>query len=152
MATQTIIMKPSGIKIFFLLLFFSSAAWAQTVSEVLDLKKHKIVIQFNSSDSVSQSRVTLQLEYIKASFPNAIIEVVCLGQGLDLVVAASSKARAAVAEWSAKGVVFTACNATMRYRNVRRSDLVPTAKVIPSGPVELTLKQEQGWAYFWGGE
>ena len=78
--------------------------------------------------------------------------MVCVGQGLDLVIASTSKAKAAVAEWSAKGVVFAACNSTMRYRNIRRSDLVPSAKVIPSGPVELAVKQEQGWAYFWGGE
>lgn len=145
-------MKSSEIKLLFLLLLLSSAVSAQTVSEVLDLKKHKIVIQFNSGDSISQARVALQLDYIRTSFPNATIEVVCVGQGLDLVIASTSKAKAAVAEWSAKGVVFAACNSTMRYRNIRRSDLVPSAKVIPSGPVELAVKQEQGWAYFWGGE
>jgi len=131
--------------------FFSSASNAQQASEVIDMKKHKVVIQFNDSDSLSQVRVTLQVKNTKACWPNAQIEVVCLSGGLDLLVTSKSKASAAVAEWSAKGVTFAACNNTMRNRNITKAELLSQAVVVPSAVVELTLKQEDGWAYFRGG-
>lgn len=145
-------MKPSSLYTLFLLLFTSYSAMAQELSEVLDLRKHKIVIQFNQSDSTAQAGLIHQLDYVKTSWPNALIEVVCLNEGLDLLIISNSKVPDAVAGWFAKGVVFAACNSSMRFRNVRRSDLLPNVKVVPSAPVEVAFKQEQGWSFFRGGE
>jgi len=131
--------------------FLFNASKAQQASEVIDMKKHKVVIQFNDSDSLSQVRVTLQVKNTKAAWPNAQIEVVCLSGGLDLLVTSKSKASGAVAEWTSKGVTFAACNNTMRNRNITKAELLSQAVVIPSAVVELTLKQEDGWAYFRGG-
>ncbi|MDZ7647160.1 MAG: DsrE family protein [Cytophagales bacterium] len=50
----------------------------------------------------------------------------------------------------AKGVVFAACNNTMKRRKLTKADLLPTATVVPSAMIELTLKQEKGWAYVKG--
>ena len=145
-------MKYSSIIKLFALLFLPFILKAQQNSEVIDLKKHKIVIQFNDSDSASQVRVTLQVKNTIACWPKAEIEVVCLSGGLDLLISSTSKASAAVADWSAKGVTFAACNNTMRNRKVKKEDLLSQAVVVPSAVVELTLKQEAGWAYFRGGK
>lgn len=117
---------------------------------VLDMKKHKIVMQFTSSDSVSQASVVGQVKNIRTAWPNAQIEVVCHGPGLDLLQTTKSKAASQVAEWSGKGVVFAACNNTMKRKNLKKEDLLNTAVVVPSAMIELTLKQEKGWAYVKG--
>lgn len=140
-------------KLFLTLLIISLATqvlFAQG-SDVVDLKKHKIVIQFSDSDSLSQASVTGQVKNIRTAWPNAEVELVCHGPGLDLLVTSKSKASKAVADWSAQGVTFAACNNTMRRRNVKKEDLLPSAQVVPSAMTELVLKQEKGWAYVKGG-
>ncbi len=124
---------------------------AQQTDGVVDLKKHKIVMQFSDSDSVSQASVVGQVKNIRTAWPNAQVEVVCHGPGLDLLIAAKSKAASQVAEWSGKGVVFAACNNTMKRRNVKKEDLLGSAQVVPSALIEITLKQEKDWAYVKGG-
>jgi len=126
-------------------------AEAQQSSDVVDMNKHRIVMQFTDADSVSQGTVTAQVKNIRTAWPNAEIEVVCHGGGLDLLMTSKSKASKALAEWSAQGVVFSACNNTMKRRNIKKEDLLPTVHVVPSAMIELTLKQEGGWAYVKGG-
>jgi len=133
-----------------LLLVNSFNLLAQQSNGVLDMKKHKIVMQFSNSDSLSQASVVGQVKNIRTAWPNAQIEVVCHGPGLDLLQANKTKAAAQVAEWSGKGVIFAACANTMKRKNVKKEDLLPTAIVVPSAMIELTLKQEQKWAYVKG--
>ncbi len=134
-----------------LLSIIAISVQAQQNSEALDLKKHKIVMQFTDSDSLSQATVTGQVKNIRAAWPNADIEVVCHGGGLDLLMTSKSKASKALADWSAQGVVFSACNNTMKRRNIKKEELLPSVQVVPSAMIELTLKQEEGWAYVKGG-
>jgi uncharacterized protein len=129
----------------------TSTLLAQQADGVVDLKKHKIVMQFSDSDSLSQASVVGQVKNIRAAWPNAEVEVVCHGPGLDLLITAKSKAANQVAEWNGKGVVFAACNNTMKRRNVKKEDLLSAAQVVPSAMIELTLKQEKDWAYLKGG-
>ncbi len=133
------------------ILMCSGNLLAQSADGVVDLKKHKIVMQFSLNDSISQASVVGQVKNIRTAWPNAQVEVVCHGGGLDLLQTATSKAASQVAEWSAKGVVFAACNNTMKRKNVKKEDLLTSAVVVPSGMIELTLKQEKGWAYVKGG-
>ncbi len=125
--------------------------FAQQDSDMIDLKKHKVVIQFSDSDSLSQITVTGQVKNIRTAWPNAEVELVCHGPGLDLLVISKSKASKAVAEWSAQGVTFAACNNTMRRRNIKKEDLLSSVQIVPSAMIELVLKQEKGWAYVKGG-
>ena len=134
-----------------LLSIIAISVQAQQNPEALDLKKHKIVMQFTDNDSLSQATVTSQVKNIRAAWPNADIEVVCHGPGLDLLMTSKSKASKQLAEWSAQGVVFSACNNTMKRRNIKKEELLPSVQVVPSAMIELTLKQEEGWAYVKGG-
>jgi len=135
-----------------LLIFLASHLLiAQQDAEVVDLKKHKVVIQFSDSDSLSQASVTGQVKNIRTAWPNAEVELVCHGPGLDLLVTSKSKASKVIADWSAQGVTFAACNNTMRRRNIRKEELLPSVQVVPSAMIELVLKQEKGWAYAKGG-
>lgn len=145
-------MKTSHFKLLFVILLLPVLLHAQQPSTASDTKKHKVVIQFNDPDSISQSRVTLQAQNIRNVWPNAEVEVVCLGGGLDLLMSANSKVSKTVAELSGKGIVFAACANTMRLRNVMKEDLLSQAVVVPSAVIELSMKQEEGWSYFKGGK
>lgn len=136
-------------KLFFLVivLFSTSVLLAQSSDA-----KHKIVIQFNDADSVSQTRVLMQVENIRKVWSSANIEVVCLSGGLDLLTKKGSKMSQQVGDWTAKGVVFSACNNTMNLRKITKDDLISPAVVIPSAVIELAQKQEAGWSYFRGGK
>lgn len=114
--------------------------------------KHRVVIQFNDMDSVSQVRAVTQVENIRRVWADAEIEMVCLSGGLDLLTTKNSKASQKVTELTQKGVTFAACKNTMIVRNIKDEDLLPAAVIIPSAAVELISKQEAGWAYFRGGK
>jgi len=139
------------LQILVVLLFAVTVAKAQQLANtVMDTKVHKMVMQFTSGDSTEQAAVTAQVRNIRTVWPNAQIEVVCQGGGLELLIASKSKAAKAVAEWSTQGVVFAACNNSMRRLNVKKEELLPSAVVVPSALVELVQKQEAGWAYLKG--
>ncbi len=123
---------------------------AQRPSEVVDTKDHKIVMQFSVGDSLEQVSIIGQVGNIRTAWPNATIEVVCHSSGLDLLTTKKSKAAKSIEELSSKGVVFAACNNTMRRRNLKKEDMVPAAVIVPSGMLELVTKQEEGWAYLKG--
>lgn len=114
--------------------------------------KHKIVIQFNDPDSVSQMRSVLQVENVRKIWADAEIEVVCLGGGLDMLTTKNSKVSKQVADWTLKGITFAACNNTMNVRGIKKEDLLPQAVVVPAAVIELATKQEEGWSYFKGGK
>lgn len=145
-------MKISSFRLMLGILLVPMLLNAQQSPGAMDAKKHKIVIQFNDADSLSQNRVGLQVQNIKNVWANADVEVVCLGAGLDALMTSNSKIASVVEEWSAKGVVFAACSNTMRLRKVTKEDLLKQAVVVPSAVIELAMKQEEGWSYFKGGK
>ena len=133
---------------FILTLLLSTSAIA--FSQVVDNKVHKIVMQFSVGDSLEQVSIVGQLGNIRASWPQAQIEVVCHSSGLDLLTTSKSKVSKSIADLSSQGVVFAACNNTMRRRNLKKEDLLPISVVVPSAMLELVSKQEDGWAYLKG--
>lgn len=117
---------------------------------MVDNKVHKLVMQFTVGDSTEQNSIVLQVANIRAAWPKARIEVVCHSSGLNLLIKDKSKVAAKVAELSSQGIVFAACNNTMRRMKIGKDALVPSAVVVPSAMVELVSKQEEGWAYVKG--
>lgn len=114
--------------------------------------RHKVVIQFNDMDSVSQDRALRQIQNIRKEWADAVIEIVCLSGGLDLLTTKNSKASKQVAELTEKGVMFAACNNTMIMRNIKKEDLLPQAVVVLSAAIEILSKQEEGYSYFKSGK
>lgn len=140
------------MKTFIIVLMAALSAQISVLAQSKEKGKHKIVIQFNEADSVSQSRVVLQVENIRKIWADAQVEVVCLGGGLDLLTTKGSKFSSMIAEWTKKGVVFAACNNSMNLRKISKEDMLPQAVVIPAAVIELAMKQEEGWSYFRGGK
>ncbi len=140
------------MKVKFIILLFGLLSSGILFAQSKQSSKHKVVIQFNDADSVSQTRVLMQVENIRKVWSNAEIEVVCLSGGLDLLTKKGSKLSQQVADWANKGVAFSACNNTMVLRKISKDDLLASAVVIPSAVIELATKQEEGWSYFRGGK
>ena len=57
---------------------------------------HRVVMQFSDSDSVSMASVLGQVKNIRTDLPDAEIEVVCHGPGLDLLIRKSTKVPALI--------------------------------------------------------
>jgi intracellular sulfur oxidation DsrE/DsrF family protein len=83
--------------------------------------------------------------------PGSQLEVVCHGPGLNMLVERSSVVSKKVSDYSAKGVVFMACQFSMNERKVVPEDLHVKAQIIPGGIIEIVEKQEQGWSYIKAG-
>lgn len=144
--------KRRTILVLGVLMMLPGLMFAQKKKQATGEQKHRIVIQFNDADSVSQVRAVMQVDNIRKVWAEAEIEVVCLGGGLDLLTKKNSKASSLIDAWSSRGVTFAACNNSMMIRKIVKEDLLPQAVVIPSAVIELATKQEAGWSYFKGGK
>lgn len=116
-----------------------------------DLKKHKIVIQLTSGDTLLHKSVVKQIHNILEAAPNSRIEVVCHNNGLSFLVSAQTSQAAKIRELKARGVEFYACENTMRDRKITRAELMPECGTVPSGVMEVIRKQEKRWSYLRAG-
>ena len=117
----------------------------------MDEKKHKVVMQVSKVDPAAQLKVIGQINNILKALPDTQIEVVCHSEGLPMLVTAQSKVAAYVRELHVQGVVFAACENTMKRNKLTKEDLLPESITVPSGLAEIILKQEAGWTYIKAG-
>lgn len=101
-----------------------------------------------SKDTVNQQTLIRQLGLIRKGNPDAKLEVVIYGQGLDLAVKGKTQQEAAVNQLlSDKGVSFKVCAITMKRYNVDKTQLLPGVEIVDDGIYEIILKQQEGWGY-----
>ncbi|HNE29778.1 MAG TPA: DsrE family protein [Saprospiraceae bacterium] len=137
-----------------LALFLLFAATMQAQSEapvVVSLKKHKVVFQLTSNDTLVHKSLIKQLHNFLNAAPNAHLEVVCHNNGISFLQQDVTKQGDKIRELKAKGVDFVACENTMRERKIKRESLVAECRTVPSGLVEIVMKQEKGWSYIKAG-
>ena len=78
------------------------------------------------------------------------IEIVANGaavEGLQRAVAQQSCWYASMAELSVERVVFAACRNALRKHNIDPGLLCEFVRVVPSGVVEIAMRQEEGYSY-----
>lgn len=114
-------------------------------------RDHKVVMQVTAGDSLSQASVVGQVKNIKKILKDAKIEVVCHGDGLEMLTKSKSKVPSVFEELKSQGVQFVACENTMARRKITVQDLCVGVSTVPSAMVEMVLKQEDGWSYVKGG-
>lgn len=127
------------------------SAFSQEAKELKSSRQHNIVMQVTESDSLTQLAVISQLRNIKKTLQGANIEVVCHANALDLLLKTNSKVKSQIQELRRMNVHFIACENTMARLKVTKEDLLPETETVPSGLVEIILKQEEGWTYLKGG-
>jgi uncharacterized protein len=138
--------------LFFFALSATFAAQAQsTEAPVVTQKKLKVVFHLTTNDTLAQKSLIKQLANFQHAAPKAKLEVVCHNNGISLLQLSTTKQAEKIRELSEKGVDFVACENTMRERKIKREELVPTCRTVPSGVVEVVLKQDKGWSYIKAG-
>jgi intracellular sulfur oxidation DsrE/DsrF family protein len=100
---------------------------------------------------MSHKALIKQLGNILSVAPDTKIEIVCHGPGLDFLVKDKSVVVAKLGDFKEKGVVFNACEFSMKERNVDKSRIVAEATYVPAGIIAIVSKQEQGWSYIKSG-
>ena len=135
------------IFLLFTMVFSFQFCYAQT-----EIKDHNIVIQLNTADTSAWSSTIGNIKNIQKAWPNHLhIEVVVHGKAINLLVKDKTYFANDIAGLTKEGIVFSACENTMRKYKIEKADLLIEAKTVPSGVVEVILKQEQGWRYLKAG-
>jgi intracellular sulfur oxidation DsrE/DsrF family protein len=112
---------------------------------------HRIIMQLTSGDTLVHKNLMKQLRNMKEAAPDLELEVVCHGPGMDLLMSDRSIVASKVKEFAAQGIVFTACENTIRERNLDRSTVLPQAGYVKAGIIRIVERQEQGWSYIKAG-
>jgi len=108
----------------------------------------RIAFDFNKPDTASFSTVLRHAKNLMMLRPNSSLEIVCHGQGLDMLLKDKTTVQKEIEELAVSfHVTFLACEATMKRRGVDKSQLVTQATTVPTATLELALKQQDGWSY-----
>ncbi len=133
----------------FLLLFaflIGSVAFAQNTE-----RQHRIVMQLTSGDTLVQKGLVRQLKNMKEASPSLQLEVVCHGPGMDLLMSDRSIVQAKITEFAGKGIVFLACENTLKEHGLDRTKVVAEAGYVKAGIIHIVERQEDGWSYIKAG-
>lgn len=115
-------------------------------------KIHKVVVQMNTADTAAWSSTIGNIRNLQKIWPNNLqVELVVHGKALDFLVKEKTHLANDIIAMSKEGIVFAACENSMRKHHIEKSQLLTQAITVPSGVGELVLKQEDGWSYLKSG-
>ena len=112
---------------------------------------HKIVFQLSIDDTLAHKALMKQLTNIITVSPDTKIEVVCHGPGLNMLTDAKTTVLPKIKELTEKGILFVACEFSLKERNVDKSAILKEAGFVKAGIIEIVTKQEEGWSYIKSG-
>ncbi len=115
---------------------------------------HRVVIEVNIEGAEAWNGVLNNIENLQKTFgaPEIEIESVSHGKGLGLLLKTNAAMRERLEQAAAKGLVFAACQNTMRRQHVTKEDLFPFVITVDSGVAEVVRMQEAGRSYLKAGE
>ena len=114
---------------------------------------HRVVIEVNVDGAERWEGILNNVENLQKAFGTntPTIEVVAHAKGLGLLLATNEPLKARLQADHDHGVVFAACENTMKKQNITKEQLMPIATTVDSGVAEVVRKQEAGWSYIKGG-
>ncbi len=133
------------------LLLFAFSINAQKNKLDPNKPEHKIVFQLTTGDTTAHKQLIKQFNNILSVSPSTKIEVVCHGAGLDMLISDKTIVEEKIKLLSEKGVVFNACEFSIKERKVDRTKIISVSGFVPAGIIEIVSKQEQGWSYIKAG-
>ena len=120
-------------------------------------KIHKVVFEVASDGAEKWEGALRNVENLQKSFGAKAtkIEVVTHGKGIGMLLAKTAEAnpelKLTLEKLHPSGVVFAACENTMKKMSVTKDQLIPLATTVDSGVSEIIRKQEAGYAYLKSG-
>jgi len=107
------------------------------------------IVHIDLADQDRQARGLHNVENIlRSQEGSAVIEIICHGAGLGLVVRDKSAHGDLLTGLIQQRVVVAACENTMIEQGIAPADILPGVRIVPSGAVEVIQKQHDGYAYF----
>lgn len=111
-------------------------------------RQHRVVFEVTTDDPRAWEGILDNVENVRKALGPTSVEIVAHGKGLAMLTRAKSAPLSRRLEQAAgDGVVFAACENSMRKQDVKPDELVPYARTVDSGVAELVRKQESGWSY-----
>lgn len=133
-------------------LIFSSILSLLFMNSNVQAQQHKVVIQLTSGDSLVWKATMNNVRNLKKGWGDDVkIEVVVHGPGIGFLITDKTTEAERIKDFSSKGVVFVACENTLRERKIPKETLLPGTGYVEMGVGEIILKQEQGWSYLKAG-
>lgn len=132
------------MKKFSILLFLVAVtlqAWAQE-------KPVKIVFDVTSQDEKAHQSTMRHVKMMSQAYPDSEFEVVVYGGAIAMVLADDSSVAEDITQLKDNDkVTFNVCEATMKRRQIAKSQLLPGVGTVPDGILEIVTKQGEGWGY-----
>lgn len=122
-----------------------------TQAQVVNMNEYKLVFQLTNGDTAVHKATVKQIFNALAAAPKSKIELVCHNNGISFLQVSKTQYMGQILELKNKGVVFAACENTLRERKIDKMDIVPQAIFVPAGIIEIADKQGKGWAYIKAG-
>lgn len=111
-------------------------------------KDYKVVFDLTSKDSLDQKAVLRWAKEVSSATPDAQLEIVMYGQGVNLVAKDRTMFGDAIAKLlTNKNVSLKACAVALKAQNIDKSQVLPGVEVVPDGIYEIISKQREGWGY-----
>ena len=120
-------------------------------------KTHKVVFEVAIDGAEKWLGALRNVENVQKALgaKTTKIEVVTHGKGVGMLLAKTSaenaELKSALEKLQAAGVVFAACENTMKREKLEKKDLVELSTTVDSGVSEVIRKQEDGFAYIKSG-
>ena len=119
-------------------------------------KIHKVVFEVAIDGAEKWQGALRNVENTRKELGAATkIEVVTHGKGVGMLLAKTSaenaELKAKLDQLHAAGVVFAACENTMKREKLEKKDLVELSTTVPTGVSEVVRKQADGYAYIKSG-
>ncbi len=119
-------------------------------------KTHKVVFEVSIDGAEKWQGALRNVENTRKELgAGTKIEVVTHGKGVGMLLAKTSaenaELKAKLEQLHTAGVVFAACENTMKREKLEKKDLVELSTTVPSGVSEVVRKQEEGFAYIKSG-
>ncbi len=145
-------MKSSRLLIVLLALLIGPFSHAQESKAPGSSGQHRIIFEVTMEGPEQWTAVLNNVENVRTAFgATTEIEVVAHSKGLGLLLAKGNMLTDRMKTLTDGGVVFAACENTMKKKNVSKDQLVPFATTTDSGVAEVVRKQEAGWSYIKSG-
>jgi intracellular sulfur oxidation DsrE/DsrF family protein len=118
------------------------------ISQTPKPHKHRVVIEMSLATPDAWAEAEGHIRVLRDSFPNDVdIELVSMGEGVPMLSRTDTELQAEMQRDADAGVVFIACQRSMRARKLTTADLFPFVRQVPSGVAEVVMKQEAGYSY-----
>ena len=113
---------------------------------------HRVVFEVTTDSPDAWQAILNNVDNLKIALGDKTqVRVVAHGKGLGLLLATNVALKERMQNASARGVIFAACENTMKKQNVKKEQLLPFATTVDSGIAEVVRKQGEGWAYIKAG-